>query len=229
LFYYGRLRENGDTLWTKGFALPGGSGGYKESFGQKLIQDMAGNLALLGETYYDGRFHATLVRTDSNGKVLSYREYAYKDSIAVDVNKLYTLKATPQNGILMVGVVANQDADPGYWDTTGQYTWIVQTDSLGCLSKDCDKADTIWHPLKVHGATAATFSIYPNPVSNHFTIEGAQGAAISLTNSIGQRAMNFTMTGNKQLVDISALPSGVYILQLTDANGNRGATRILKH
>ncbi|MBS1629343.1 MAG: T9SS type A sorting domain-containing protein [Bacteroidetes bacterium] len=83
--------------------------------------------------------------------------------------------------------------------------------------------------LSVKGLEAlGNVKVYPNPANNFFTIEGAVGATATLTNNIGQRAMQFSVNTDKQVMDISSLPSGMYVLQLTDSKGNHGAMSFVK-
>jgi hypothetical protein len=70
--------------------------------------------------------------------------------------------------------------------------------------------------------------VYPNPASTYIFIEGAKGSVATITNNIGQRAMQFSISAEKDVIDISILPAGMYILQLTDAKGNGGAMTVVK-
>jgi hypothetical protein len=70
--------------------------------------------------------------------------------------------------------------------------------------------------------------VYPNPANRYITIEGALGSSAILMNVEGQRVMQFEVKTDRLTVDIAPLPMGNYILQFTDAKGNRGATRIVK-
>ncbi|MEO6832799.1 MAG: T9SS type A sorting domain-containing protein [Chitinophagaceae bacterium] len=83
--------------------------------------------------------------------------------------------------------------------------------------------------LGVSGISAfKDVSIYPNPATTYFTVEGASGATISLSNAVGQVVKNFSLTTDKEVLDISDLAAGVYVLQLTDKEGNRGVMQLLK-
>ncbi|MEO6831094.1 MAG: T9SS type A sorting domain-containing protein [Chitinophagaceae bacterium] len=84
-------------------------------------------------------------------------------------------------------------------------------------------------PLSVSGMAAFNgVSIYPNPAATYFTVEGANGATITLSNAVGQVVKNFSLTTDKEVLDISGLAAGVYVLQLTDKTGNRGVTSFVK-
>ncbi|MEO6831037.1 MAG: T9SS type A sorting domain-containing protein, partial [Chitinophagaceae bacterium] len=83
--------------------------------------------------------------------------------------------------------------------------------------------------LEVSGMAAfKDVSIYPNPAATYFTVEGASGATISLSNAVGQVVKNFSLTTDKEMLDVSELAAGVYVLQLRDKTGNRGEMKMMK-
>jgi len=61
--------------------------------------------------------------------------------------------------------------------------------------------------------------IYPNPATDHLTIEVNQNATIEISNTEGQLIKTFTSAAAKASIDISTLPCGVYIMQIKTANG----------
>ncbi|MEO6831092.1 MAG: T9SS type A sorting domain-containing protein [Chitinophagaceae bacterium] len=84
-------------------------------------------------------------------------------------------------------------------------------------------------PLSMSGMAAFNgVSIYPNPAATYFTVEGASGATITVSNAVGQVVKNFSLTTDKEVLDISGLAAGVYVLQLRDKEGNRGVTSFIK-
>ncbi|MEO6831038.1 MAG: T9SS type A sorting domain-containing protein [Chitinophagaceae bacterium] len=84
--------------------------------------------------------------------------------------------------------------------------------------------------LGVNGMAAfKDVSIYPNPAATYFTVEGASGATITLSNAVGQMVKNFILTTDKEMLDISELAAGVYVLQLRDRTGNRGVMPLIKN
>ncbi|MEO6831641.1 MAG: T9SS type A sorting domain-containing protein, partial [Chitinophagaceae bacterium] len=59
-------------------------------------------------------------------------------------------------------------------------------------------------------------------------VEGASGATVTLSNAVGQVVKNFSLTTDKEVLDISGFAAGVYALQLTDKTGNRGMMQMVK-
>ncbi len=70
--------------------------------------------------------------------------------------------------------------------------------------------------------------IYPNPAHSQFTIANANGAGIRITDPAGKTVLSLEAADADVSVDISALPSGVYLLQFT-RNGNTGYSKLIKH
>jgi len=62
-------------------------------------------------------------------------------------------------------------------------------------------------------------SVYPSPSANSLTIEGPQSDIIEISNIQGQLIKTFTAIGNKTNIDVSALPSGVYVVQVKTEKG----------
>ena len=60
--------------------------------------------------------------------------------------------------------------------------------------------------------------IYPNPASSTFTLEASFGpspdATLSITNTSGQQIVSRKITKTKTEIDISHLPTGVYIVKV---------------
>lgn len=67
--------------------------------------------------------------------------------------------------------------------------------------------------------TLGNIAVYPNPSVNNLTIESPQGSIIEITNMQGQLIKSIANTFNKTNVDVSAFPSGVYIVEVKTQNG----------
>lgn len=73
------------------------------------------------------------------------------------------------------------------------------------------------------------FFLFPNPANDLLQVqwESAQGnSAIRLFNAQGALVMTTTLTG--KTLDVSALPSGVYLLRAEDAKGNTAVKQFVK-
>jgi hypothetical protein len=72
--------------------------------------------------------------------------------------------------------------------------------------------------------------IAPNPVLNVFSVSGMQKGknSISIYNNDGKLVSSFNGT-NKKNIDISHLPSGVYVLKILNENGTSSVERLIKY
>ena len=61
--------------------------------------------------------------------------------------------------------------------------------------------------------------LFPNPAINNLTIESPQSAVIEITNIQGQLIKTLIATGSKTSIDISAFPSGVYVVEMKTEKG----------
>jgi hypothetical protein len=127
------------------------------------------------------------------------------------------------------------------YSTAGYYTICLSiTDSGGCTSTYCDSSAYLSKstnsiitvevvPNIITGINEQNFSnlikIYPNPAANTITIESPP-AVIEITNIQGQLIKTLppcgeagATTGNKTNIDVSALPSGVYVVEVRTEKG----------
>lgn len=61
--------------------------------------------------------------------------------------------------------------------------------------------------------------LYPNPSINTLTIECSPQSIIEIINTQGQQVKTYTATGSKTCLDVTALPSGLYIVEVKTKNG----------
>ncbi|WP_276132477.1 PKD domain-containing protein [Polluticoccus soli] len=71
-------------------------------------------------------------------------------------------------------------------------------------------------------------TIYPNPVSNKLTINGAAGATAELYNVMGSKVYSGKLSVDNAEISTASLPAGSYILQLTTADGHRKTIKLAK-
>ena len=85
-------------------------------------------------------------------------------------------------------------------------------------------------PLYVYGNSCAPYvgiseptisplTIYPNPSSNFITIETPDHDQFTILNLSGQELLHRELIDPKTQIDISTLPSGVYVVKLVGENG----------
>jgi hypothetical protein len=131
-----------------------------------------------------------------------------------------------------------------YGDTTGysltmcgkEYA-VVRNDSVieYCGAKNItasDIADSLRQTIHTLGIeptnVADALKAYPNPARGYLTLDGAKGRTGVLINYLGQQAMLFNINTDRQSIDISSLPAGVYSLQVNDNAGGKRVLRVVK-
>jgi hypothetical protein len=75
-------------------------------------------------------------------------------------------------------------------------------------------------PTSVQEIKSDLFDIYPNPASSLLNIryEGLKKIQISIINSNGQNVNSSILT--QKSIDVSTFPTGIYLIKITDENGN---------
>lgn len=112
-----------------------------------------------------------------------------------------SIQQTTDGGYIVAGYSDSNDGD-----VTGNHGitdfWIVKLapDNLGI--DEINRKDN--------------FSIYPNPVKDILTIEGiAPNTQLIITDLTGKTILSTTVKSNKESIDVSGLPAGVYFINKT--------------
>jgi hypothetical protein len=83
--------------------------------------------------------------------------------------------------------------------------------------------------LNIKTITTANVGIYPNPAYSSITVTATNKInQITITNLIGQTVYTQVYDIEKAEVNIAGLPEGVYIVKVTDSEGNITVSKILK-
>lgn len=76
---------------------------------------------------------------------------------------------------------------------------------------------------------SSNFTYYPNPVKNVLNLSYNQNiAAVDVFNLIGQKVSNNEINATVGQVDMTELPSGVYLVKVTTANNQSKTIRVIK-
>jgi hypothetical protein len=76
--------------------------------------------------------------------------------------------------------------------------------------------------------TANAVAIYPNPAKNELTVSGANISTISICNLVGQQMYQRSGCTKKTVIDITALPAGMYMITVTGMDGVKTVQKIIK-
>jgi polyhydroxybutyrate depolymerase len=112
-----------------------------------------------------------------------------------------------------------------YKITGGGHTWPGATFLIpgnGNTNQDVEASEEIWKFFKGEEYNSVRnieekleFSVYPNPAQNIINIEVENAKNISIYNILGTKVFNLNSTDNSTIIDISALPKGVYMLTVS--------------
>lgn len=81
--------------------------------------------------------------------------------------------------------------------------------------KDCDEVYEEYHNYGVEEPTPENdWAIYPNPANGTITISGDQTGEYQIANIMGQTLMTGRFDTEKQQINVSALPAGVYFINI---------------
>lgn len=72
-----------------------------------------------------------------------------------------------------------------------------------------------------------TLTIFPNPVKEHFTLQGGVGQVI-IYNTLGQPVRELRVNNEQAAIPTSSLAQGHYLLQVTRADGSLESVRFVK-
>ena len=128
-------------------------------------------------------------------------------------------------GIDNCSFTITQSPAPGTILTEGTYTiMFVITDSSGNTA-NCSFELTVDEILGLDDLNTANFQLYPNPANKQITISGNfEIATIEIHNLLGQKVM----TSTSETLNIEALTTALYLVKVTDTDGNSAVKRFIK-
>jgi len=188
----------------------------------------------------------TVPASGSCGPVLSQATFTVR---AVPPTPALISTGTPATGITLIssvstgnqfyrnGVAIAGATGPTYFINSGaqngSYT-VAVTDTWGCSATSAPIAITV--TASAAAAASPRLAIYPNPTHDGLLTLELTGyrepLAWQLVNTLGQRVAEGTASGSalpqKQTLNLSALPSGVYLLLARTASGTIETRRLVR-
>jgi hypothetical protein len=170
---------------------------------QKTVEVWNGDLVTTGLT--DNLSNSGwLVRTDSLGDVMWQREYDKNEY----TDLFYSVLIADDDGFLLSGFARNPE-------TNNPDTWLLKVDSVGCAYPNC-----ITGIAEQEGAVLA--DVWPNPADQFINIAWQrQGEAeIRLIDMSGKEVLRKQSHDQRETIDVSGLPSGLYVVQLVQSEAS---------
>jgi Secretion system C-terminal sorting domain len=158
------------------------------------------------DTVVTGTQVTTTATANNHGTVTSYQWV--KNGANASTNSAYTY--TPVNGDSVYCIVTVRACTGRMYTDTTTAIRITVTGGAG-----------------VNSATNSIMQTYPNPVTDVLYVATTEVQSYTLYNVIGKAVMNGT-ADNHNSIDMRAMPTGMYLLQMTDNNGARVVQRIVK-
>ncbi len=148
------------------------------------------------------------------GDSLWFREYFNGTDFFSDQGVLESMLFTQDGGMLFGGYFLDRNG-------LGAHTWLVKTDSFGCLVPGCQN---IGLPETLAGKRSY-FSLYPNPAVERVTLTwnwleaGLAGPLeFKVLSTHGQLLKSYRLENyqnNQQVLNLEALAAGTYLLEIS--------------
>jgi hypothetical protein len=195
-----KTNDTGAVIWQN---LYGTSVDDDYSYSKPIILN-DGSIVIGGDfdPIASGAAGAVVLKIDSSGNQKWIRHYTWSSV----TNDLYDIKPTIDGGFVFAGATYN----------TTQDSWVVKLDSLGCDVAGCDGVG--FQELQLE----TSLNVFPNPSDGNFIIEWPQSIKpekISIFDETGSLVYSVTPDhGTAQLEINPGLSSGIYLVQLQEAN-----------
>ena len=176
------------------------------------------------ERTYDtnGNLILDLEYSDDYGN--SKKEYTFDYDRIIPLTKVIYYDWFPNLGVFKPNskkeytIITDSDTDYAVMGTIFQYetNFNQWTEVVGGEFKSFENYTKI-ASLSVEGLNETLFSIYPNPTNNALFISGNETPiTVSIYNLLGKEVLSIKNTNN---INVEALPSGVYVIRISDSVG----------
>ncbi|MFT3794057.1 T9SS type A sorting domain-containing protein [Flavobacterium sp.] len=139
---------------------------------------------------------------------------------------------------LIGSLFQNWQADVNNWidNNRGQYTYNPDDTMAQYIIQmwqnnqwvNFQKAIYTYNPLGVAENPLAEIGFFPNPVHDHLYFVGLDGQTVNNLRVIDLQGRMIPIHANQQTIDVSGLPTGVYLLQF-ERNGQTVSQKLLKN
>ncbi|MFZ1559179.1 MAG: T9SS type A sorting domain-containing protein [Saprospiraceae bacterium] len=154
-------------------------------------------------------------RLNNKGKMLWERAYVEVAADGKDkTGNLWDIIELDNGDLIAAGHVKNEN-----WDIL-----LIRIDSEGCIDQEetCQEINIIDITSGSEDVSEekSDFSIYPNPASDHITIETSHPCKIEMYDITGHKVLTTsTSYENSTYVDIADLKNGLYFVKCTTSSG----------
>jgi len=187
-----------------------------------------GNILISGTTGPGG----LLMKVDPDGGLIWFREILQHplapldEGYNQDLDILHVLE-TSDGGLLCTGMFHNT---PSVYFPQGIQTAIaLKVDEYGCLEQGCE---VVGIDELQQGIDEGQFNIFPNPAETTLNISSAEETIISewqLMDLSGKIiAQESGLKAQALNIDVTEMDQGLYLIQVTDSDGNTAVKKFVK-
>jgi Secretion system C-terminal sorting domain len=222
--YLAEINPQRGLVWEKRFNL----GTASRMYGFKMLKDSSMILSCSYD-YGPNNSNACIIKLNKN-RDSSYRRNFRATSITTDrvLPLIYQIEEL-DNGDLVLGGYAQDFYQLSLSPTSGQWGWIVRTDSLGCSLEP----SSCRVPTQEVNDLPLSMAAYPNPTSGSLTIDfdsqkPFNTAFLSMMDIAGREVLKQKIdAGQKQIVwQTEGIQNGLYFIVLTLDNQITHQTKV---
>jgi Secretion system C-terminal sorting domain len=215
--YFAEINPQRGVVWEKRFNL----GSTSRMYGFKMLRDSS---MILTGGFSDGPNYGSgfFIKLNSRRDSIFRRNFRTTTITSSSVSHFPNQIEELDNGDLLIGGYVWDYRNISQSTTSGQWGWLVRTDSLGCSleQSSCRVAtqDIEKGPLSIKG--------FPNPTTGIFTVDLSeippnQKTVFKMYNTVGQLVMSQKLdsTADKIEFDARNLIEGFYIFTLNTEGG----------
>ncbi|MFY8029228.1 MAG: T9SS type A sorting domain-containing protein [Bacteroidia bacterium] len=182
---------------------------------QQIFKNQDGTYHIWGEETTSYITRPFLMHFSANFDSLDTKYYSYWNGPGAQ-NYIRDIVKMPDQGYVACGF--------GWDNNSDQDGWLLRIDSDGCANLNCT-------PLAIQenkNNIINDVAIYPNPATDKIYIKTNATEVIKSIRllDISGTAIKAQITGNE--IDVSMLANGLYIIEITNAQGNKQRLKALK-
>ncbi len=220
-----------------GGGFVGGNGGGGGSAGNPTCNGDtfgAGGGGAAGSNYFDGPIAGTNGVNIGNGYVVFTYNMVEPPIVEIDENfeipcvgEEVVIFGEPGNGSWSTIQGNSADMIDGVFSPSQEGTYKLVYSYIYCETAYNDTIEvTVNCTLGINDLYASSIQIYPNPTSEHFSIQNALGSNIAINDLTGKTTLTVEEY-NGESIDVSTLSKGVYIVSILK-NGQMSSVRLVK-
>lgn len=133
-----------------------------------------------------------------------------------------------RNGRLVASKTVTDTSFSHQFSAAGAYEICLKTSAGICEKIDCMNTTIV--DLSIPTPEKPLVSIYPNPASKLVTVEtGGEPTSFELTDLLGQRVKVGTLKKGTNVLDVSNLTNGIFVLTIYDREGHQSHKLTIEH